>query len=116
MIKSPFLIFCMLILFFMVRLSSCSTPKTVPPSEVVQMPTEELQKGRILFNNHCATCHPEAKAGLGPSIINKPLPEFLIRFQIRNGIGVMPAFNEEALNDDEVEKIAEYLVYLRKNK
>jgi mono/diheme cytochrome c family protein len=53
---------------------------------------------------------------VGLAIINKPLPKALIKFQIRNGIGVMPAFNEKQLSDEQVENIAEYLRYLRTNR
>ncbi|HET8854563.1 MAG TPA: cytochrome c [Salinimicrobium sp.] len=86
----------------------------MPYSEPVEMPTEDLAHGRVLFNNYCASCHPGGMSGVGPAIINKPLPEFLIRFQIRNGIGLMPAFDEDVLKDRQVEQIAEYLVFLRK--
>ena len=95
---------------------SCSAPKTKPYAEVVTLPTEQLQNGRILFDNYCASCHPEAMSDVGLAIINKPLPKALIKFQIRNGIGVMPAFNEEQLSDEQVENIAEYLHYLRTNR
>ena len=95
------------------KVSSCSTPKTAPYTEVVEMPNEDLKNGRILFNNHCATCHPEGLSGVGLAIINKPLPKALIKFQIRNGIGLMPAFNEDKLSDSEVDNIADYLIYLR---
>lgn len=101
------------LLFISVRLISCSTPKTAPYSEVVEMSNDKLQNGRVLFSNHCATCHPEGLAGVGLAIINKPLPKALIKFQIRNGIGVMPAFDEELLSDAEVDNIADYLFYLR---
>ncbi|WP_083961704.1 c-type cytochrome [Salinimicrobium terrae] len=109
-----FLLLC--ILFLGVRMSSCSAPKTAPLAQVVEMPTESLQQGRVLFNEYCASCHPGGMAGVGLAIINKPLPEDVIEFQIRNGIGVMPAFNDKMLSDEEVENIAEYLVYLRKGK
>lgn len=94
----------------------CSAPKTKPYAEVVTMPTEELQNGRILFDNHCASCHPGAMSGVGLAIINKPLPKGLIKFQIRNGIGLMPAFKEKHLSDDQVEDITSYLHYLREKK
>ena len=99
-----------------ISIISCSAPKTKPYAEVVTLPTEQLQKGRILLNNYCASCHPEAMSGVGLAIINKPLPKALIKFQIRNGIGVMPAFNEKQLSDEQVENIAEYLHYLRTNR
>ena len=103
-------------LLFGMRMSSCSAPKTAPLSEVIELPTEKLRQGRVLFDEYCASCHPNGMAGVGLAIINKPLPENLIRFQIRNGIGVMPAFDEKMLSDEQVESIAEYLVFLRKGK
>ena len=94
--------------------SSCSAPKRAPYAEPVSMPTEELESGRVLFNEYCATCHPGGMSGVGLAIINKPLPASFIRFQIRKGVGVMPDFDEDVLTDEQVEHIAEYLVYLRK--
>ena len=92
----------------------CSAPKKALYTEPVDLPSKELQQGKILFEEYCATCHPGAMAGVGLAIVNKPLPEFLIKFQIRNGIGVMPSFGEDKLTDEQVDHIAEYLVYLRK--
>lgn len=97
-----------------VSISNCSAPKRVPNAEVISMPTEELENGRILFYQNCATCHPEGMSGVGLAIINKPLPASFIRFQIRKGLGVMPGFDKGVLTNEEVEQIAEYLVYLRK--
>ena len=107
----PTIFIIILVLLWVV---SCSAPKIAPYSEIVEMPTETLEDGRRHFNIYCATCHPGGMAGLGPAIINKPLPEFLIKFQIRNGVGVMPAFDDKVLSDEQVDNIAEYLVYLRK--
>lgn len=104
----------LIMVFLLLKITGCSAPKIRPYSEPLTLETEALKNGRKHFDHHCATCHPGGMSGLGPAIINKPLPEFLIRFQIRNGIGVMPAFKEDVLTDEEVENIAEYLVYLRK--
>ena len=114
-VKRKFAIYRILIplLIFLIT-SCCSAPKRKPVAEAVSMPTEELENGRMLFNGYCGTCHPGGMSGVGPAIINKPLPASLIRFQIRNGLGVMPAFDNEVLTDKQVEHIAEYLVYLRK--
>ena len=102
------------ILFLLVGGVSCSAPKSRPVAEPVDLPTAELENGRVLFHQYCASCHPEGMSGVGLAIINKPLPASLIRFQIRNGVGVMPAFEEDKLTDEQVENIADYLVYLRK--
>jgi mono/diheme cytochrome c family protein len=53
-------------------------------------------------------------AGLGPALNNKPLPGFAIRYQIRNGMGAMPAFDEEKISDKEAKNIVAYLKALRK--
>lgn len=54
--------------------------------------------------------------GLGPSLNEKPLPGFAMKFQIRHGLGTIPAFLPERLSDQDVEQIVEYLVTLRGNK
>ena len=102
------------IFLFGARISSCSAPEKTLYATPKELPTKELQDGRKLFNEYCASCHPGGMSGVGLAIINKPLPEFLIEFQIRNGVGVMPAFDKKMLTHKQVEQIAEYLVYLRK--
>ncbi|NJB86300.1 mono/diheme cytochrome c family protein [Lewinella marina] len=92
----------------------CGTPRLQVPGNAFEMPTADLESGRILFNEKCASCHPAGRAGVGPSIVNKPLPKFLIRFQVRHGLGVMPAFPEQILSDTEVRQIADYLAWLRR--
>lgn len=107
---------CLVLPFLILLTIGCSTTQKQPASEPVAMETEELRNGRIVFNQYCNSCHPEGSSGLGPSIINKPLPKFLMRFQIRHGIGVMPAFKDDVLEDQEVKNIARYLVHLRKER
>ncbi len=93
--------------------SNCSAPSRIPAATVVSMPSEELREGRLLFSDYCSACHPGGRAGLGPSIINKPLPKALIRLQIRSGLGVMPAFKEHVLTDEQVRRIAGYVKWMR---
>lgn len=102
------------ILFLLLIICSCSGPKKAPSAEPENMPTAQLEEGRILFNQYCQQCHPGGMGGLGPAIIDKPLPKFLMRFQIRHGLGVMPDFDEDVISDSQVKNIARYLVYLRK--
>ena len=94
---------------------ACSAPRTRPAAEVVTFEDAALAEGRVLFDKHCNTCHPGGMAAVGPAIINKPLPKFAVRYQIRHGLGTMPAFRD-ILNDQEVRHIADYIGYLKKGK
>ena len=51
--------------------------------------------------------------GLAPALNNKPLPGWLIRLHVRNGLGAMPAFGSEDLNDGELTDLVEYVLALR---
>lgn len=77
-------------------------------------PTPEIASGQRVFDASCAQCHPGGTQGLGPALNNKPLPGWLIRFQVRNGLGAMPAFSEEEIPDAQLEALTEYLVWLRR--
>lgn len=70
--------------------------------------------GRRVFMRACHECHPGGMAGVGPSINDKPLPRWLIRFQVRNGLGAMPSFDESKISGEELDALADYLVALRK--
>jgi mono/diheme cytochrome c family protein len=71
-------------------------------------------EGRRLFMQYCHACHPAGEAGLGPAINNKPLPAALIKFQVRHGLGAMPAFKDH-LDQDELDAVAAYLIALRRS-
>lgn len=102
-------IFCCSLLF-----AGCSARKGVPYTEPLQAQNQNVVEGKVLFDQYCNSCHPGGTAGLGPALNNKPLPGFLIRFQIRQGIGVMPAFDKDVISKEESKKIVAYLKELRK--
>lgn len=58
-------------------------------------------------------CHTQGEGGMAPILNEAPLPKFLMGFQIRNGLGVMPAFSKEEVTDRELEDLLNYLVTLR---
>lgn|SRR5690625_581068 len=94
----------------------CQSARRGAPFTAVSLETPELVAGQKVFQTHCSHCHPGGDGGLGPAINNKPLPDFLIRFQIRNGLGVMPAFSEEQISEAEMENLLNYLAVLKKQK
>jgi mono/diheme cytochrome c family protein len=72
-----------------------------------------VARGEQAFAQHCHHCHPGGAGGLGPAINDKPLPVTLIKTQVRQGLGAMPAFGPEEVSDADVQAIAEYLKGLR---
>jgi mono/diheme cytochrome c family protein len=76
--------------------------------------TDQQQLGQVVFSRHCYQCHPNGDAGLGPAINNKPLPQAMIRTQVRLGAGAMPGFDTQHIPDDQLEAVASYLAVLRK--
>jgi mono/diheme cytochrome c family protein len=72
-------------------------------------------EGRRVFVQHCHPCHPGGEAGLGPAINNKPLPQALMKFQVRHGLGAMPSFKPDHISSQELDQLTAYLVALRKS-
>lgn len=95
---------------------SCGTARrSVPLKGPLENISEEVAAGRVVFMEYCQQCHPHGEAGLGLAINNKPLPGFMIRFQVRNGLGVMPKFKDSVISDEELGQLIAYLKALRKN-
>ncbi|HET8644849.1 MAG TPA: cytochrome c [Vicinamibacteria bacterium] len=72
--------------------------------------------GEVLFARMCHGCHPGGEGGLGPGLNNKPLPGFLIRFQVRHGLGTMPSFPKERLGDADLDDLVDFLMRLRRHR
>jgi mono/diheme cytochrome c family protein len=72
------------------------------------------KRGRVIYQEHCHRCHPGGEGGLGPSLNDKPLPRFLMKTQVRAGLGVMPGFGEDRISDDDLADLMAYMIALRK--
>ena len=98
-------------------LGACASARRSEPIRG-EMPAASVSfaEGRRAFMRHCHACHPGGEAGLGPALNNKPLPTSLIKFQVRHGLGVMPAFKAEDIAPDELDSITAYLSALRKSR
>jgi mono/diheme cytochrome c family protein len=80
----------------------------------VRLASAEAETGERVFMEHCHQCHPGGAAGLGPAINNKPLPAFLMRMQVRRGLGAMPEFDQQMISDAELDALVTYLQELRR--
>jgi mono/diheme cytochrome c family protein len=75
--------------------------------------SEEVAHGQRIFMAVCHQCHPGGENGLGPALNDKPIPEFVIRYQVRHGLGAMPAFSEEQISEKDLDHVIAYLKRLR---
>lgn len=90
--------------------AACGSPRRSAAIDgPMRIEDEAVARGRVAFHRHCHECHPGGEAGLGPSLNEKPLPEFLIRFQVRHGLGAMPGFAERDIGARELDDLVRYL-------
>ena len=75
----------------------------------------QVALGERVFAANCNQCHPGGAGGLGFSLNDKPLPGWLIEYQVRNGLGAMPAFSQAQVSDSELDALVAYLVRLREH-
>lgn len=94
--------------------SACGSART-PPNGASAPLSEEAKLGKRVFYAHCHQCHPGGGSGVGPSLNNKPLPGFLIRFQVRHGLGAMPSFSNIRITDEQLELLVRYLQEIRRS-
>ena len=90
-----------------------SSRRGEPITEPLQTDDPRVTLGHRVFSQHCYQCHPGGAAGLGPAINNKPLPVGLMKTQVRQGLGLMPAFSEQEISDEELDGFIRYLKALR---
>lgn len=103
---------CILFVAFAV---GCGSPRRDEPSTPpLQASSESIQTGQRVFAAYCYECHPGGAAGLAPAINNKPLPGWLMKTQVRKGLGAMPAFGEDKIDDNQLDALIAYLQTLRK--
>lgn len=96
--------------------AACGTARRSEPiAGPLPLTEPELAAGRQVFLQRCHQCHPGGEGGLGPGLNDKPLPDFLIRLQVRKGLGVMPAFSEEQISSTELNDLLRYMRHLRRH-
>jgi mono/diheme cytochrome c family protein len=95
-------------------LSACGPARRSEPLKgAVTINDPRAAHGRLVFMAKCNHCHPGGEAGLGPALNDKPLPEFLIKTQIRMGLGAMPSFSPNEISDADADAVIAYLKLIR---
>lgn len=97
-------------------LGACATARKLEPlAPPIDTSDPQVARGQKVFFQHCHQCHPHGQGGLGPAIVNKPLPEFLMTFQVRHGLGAMPSFGPEKIPKPDVDALMAYIKAVRAN-
>lgn len=99
-------------------LLSCGTARRGEPFQNKPKFAENSKAamGQAVFSKNCQPCHPGGEAGMGPAINNKPAPGFVIRRQVRIGLGAMPGFKETEISETEMDQLLAFIKAMRKKK
>ncbi|HEV7347155.1 c-type cytochrome [Telluribacter sp.] len=99
----------LLILVWAVAVAGCAARKSEPVKGEYFKPTQaSIVNGEKVFMANCQKCHPGGEAGLGPSLNANPAPQFIKRFQMRHGLGVMPGFKPAEISKSDLRDISRY--------
>ena len=98
----------------LMSLTGCGPARRDEPiTRPLQSDDPRIALGHRVFSQQCNQCHPGGAAGLAPSINDKPLPVNLMKTQVRQGLGLMPAFSKDEITDEELDAVIKYLKALR---
>jgi mono/diheme cytochrome c family protein len=103
---------CSVVLVF--TTAACHSVRRGEPFVGPMQLNSKQEQGRLVFQQRCDQCHPHGEAGLGPALNNKPAPVFLMKTQVRVGLGAMPRFDEHAISEQALDDLMAYVIALRK--
>jgi mono/diheme cytochrome c family protein len=104
------LFFALKIIIFSFILSSCSVRRGQDITQQDFVPkNSHILNGQKVFMANCNKCHPGGDGGLGPSINGNAAPQFIKRFQMRHGLGVMPSFKKDEISKNDLRDISKFL-------
>jgi mono/diheme cytochrome c family protein len=97
-------------------LAACASPRRGEPiAGPFTASDPAIARGQQVFMRSCHQCHPGGEAGVGPAINDKPLPGFLIKAQVRAGVGAMPRFSEQEIPAAELDDLVRFVKAQRRN-
>ncbi|MGX5820328.1 c-type cytochrome [Chitinophaga lutea] len=100
-------------LILCLMLATACTARRMPAGESGERESRAVL-GREKYMQFCQSCHPMGEAGLAPALNNNPAPGFIKRFQVRHGLGAMPAFQKDKISSADLNAIMYYLRSMKK--
>jgi mono/diheme cytochrome c family protein len=95
----------------------CGTVRRGEPMTAVrEWKDPAVQRGEVQFAKNCHQCHPGGEGGLGPGLNDKPAPVWLMKTQVRLGLGRMPGFNDEQISSEQLDDLMAYVIAVRKER
>jgi mono/diheme cytochrome c family protein len=92
---------------------ACSPKRTAGLEGKIDLSDARTKNGQEKYMRFCESCHPAGSSGLGPAIISTP--SFLKRFQVRHGLGTMPAFKKDVLPKKDLDDVIRYIKAIKKS-
>jgi mono/diheme cytochrome c family protein len=102
-----------IVALFAALTSGCISSRRGEPIVGPMQLNPQMERGRLVFQQRCHQCHPGGEGGLGPALNNKPAPKFLMKTQVRLGLGAMPRFHEDTIPSNQLDDVVAYVTALR---
>lgn len=101
----------------LLALSACTTEarRSEPLGNPVTLTSNAQRHGQRIYMENCYPCHLGGEGGMAPTLTNKPLPGFLMKTQVRLGLGKMPGFDRDKISDDDLDNLVAYLKAVRES-
>lgn len=93
--------------------------RSIRRGEPIQGPLDvsdaKIARGQQVFARNCAICHPGGEGGLGPALNNVVYPRWLMKVQVRTGLGVMPSFDKHTISAEDLDALVNYALANRRH-
>jgi mono/diheme cytochrome c family protein len=100
----------LLIMIVSMLMFSCAIRRSEPIKQRSFTPASaQVVHGEQVYMSYCHKCHPSGESGLAPSINSSPAPNFLKKFQVRHGLGVMPSFKANELSKKDLKDVIRFI-------
>ena len=86
-----------------------------PIQGVLDVSDPKIARGQKVFARNCSMCHPGGEGGLGPALNNVYYPRWLMKIQVRTGLGVMPSFDKHVISPEDLDALVNYSLANRRH-